>query len=236
MESQIQNPGTNVNPAYGSLEPPRRPSIFRSAIAIISANRGPYIVVNMAYYGLVLCGMMVAAVYPPVQQKLLATLDGQLKTSALLAPVARAYASGNVPLAAMLTFIINSAVGAFACITLPAALIPFSGFAVGFYRAAMWGLTLSPTSPKMLFAMLPHSVTLLLEGQGYVLPIFGCYLWGKWVVSPAKSGFATRREGYVAGLRVNVQLYSLILTVLAVSAVYEAVEVIAMMRLAEQFR
>jgi hypothetical protein len=45
-------------------------------------------------------------------------------------------------------------------------------------------------------------------------------------VHPSKAGFATSKAGYVAGLRAYMQLYSLILATLAVSAVHEAVEVI----------
>jgi hypothetical protein len=74
--------------------------------------------------------------------------------------------------------------------------------------------------------MLPRLFILLIEGQAYVLAIFGSYLWGRWVVHPSKAGFATSKAGYVAGLRANMQLYSLILATLAVSAVHEAVEVI----------
>jgi hypothetical protein len=215
MESQIESPK--------KIEP----SLFGSAIGIIGANRRPYIVINIVYYGLVLCAMIVAALYPALQHTLLASLQAQFQTNSLLAKVAKVYTSGNIPLAALVTFLVNSVLGAFASITLPSALIPFSGFLVGSYRPVIWGLLLSPTSHKLQLAMLPHSLTLLLEGQGYILAMFGSYLWGKWFLQPDKAGFATRKEGYLAGLRANVQLYSLILAVLAVAAVYEAIEVIA---------
>ena len=91
----------------------------------------------------------------------------------------------------------------------------------------MWGLLFSPTTRQTTHvAMLPRLFILLIEGQAYVLAIFGSYLWGRWVVHPSKAGFATSKAGYVAGLRANMQLYSLILATLAVSAVHEAVEVI----------
>jgi hypothetical protein len=122
--------------------------------------------------------------------------------------------------------------GAFACVTLPSSLIPFSGFVIGSYRAAIWGLCLSPTSPRMLLAMIPHSLTLLLEGEAYVVAMFGCYLWGKWLIRPASAGFPNSREAYRAGLRANLQLYRLILLLLPVAAVYEAIEVIGMTALA----
>ena len=46
------------------------------------------------------------------------------------------------------------------------------------------------------------------------------------------TGFPNSREGYRAGLRANIQVYRLILVLLAVAAVYESIEVIGMMALA----
>jgi hypothetical protein len=48
----------------------------------------------------------------------------------------------------------------------------------------------------------------------------------------AGAGFSNSREAYRAGLRANLQLYRLILLLLAVAAVYEAIEVIGMMAVA----
>jgi len=199
---------------------------IRKALGVIRANRKPYFAINGVYYGLVLCGMLVSSLFPAVQRLLMANIRASFE-SGLFSAVVKAYQSGNVPLAALLTFAINSALGAFAVITLPSIVIPFAGCAAGFIRATTWGLMLSPTNPRLLLAMLPHSIVLLLEGQAYVLAAFGCYLWGKWFLRPGGAGFATRADGYRAGFRANVQLYALILPLLAVSAVYEAVEVIA---------
>jgi len=207
---------------------------FHRALDVIRANRRPYFAVNAGYYGLVLCGMIVASFAPGLQQQLMARMNSAFEAG-MFRLVTEAYRSGNVPLAALLTFGVNSALGAFAVITLPSAVIPFAGCLMGCVRATMWGLMLSPTSPKLLLVMLPHSVVLLLEGQGYVLAAFGVYLWGKWILHPEGAGLATRGEGYLAGLRANLSLYWLILPVLAVSAVYEAVEVIGMMALAKGY-
>ena len=91
---------------------------------------------------------------------------------------------------------------------------------------------LSPTDPRLLLVMIPHSLTVLLEGEAYVVAMFGCYLWGKWLIRPASAGFPNSREAYHAGLRANLQLYRLVLVLLAVAALYEAIEVIGMMAIA----
>jgi hypothetical protein len=194
---------------------------FREAIGVILANRRPDIAFNALYYGLVLCGMIIAGIWPGLQEHLMARMRDAFEAG-LFKAVSAAYRSGNFPLAALLTFVVNSALGAFAVITLPSAVIPFAGCFTSFVRASMWGLMLSPTNPRLLLVMLPHSVVLLLEGQGYVLAAFGGYLWGKWLVRPESGGLTTHGEGYRAGLRANLALYRLILPVLAVAAVYEA--------------
>lgn len=196
-------------------------------LAIIRANLWPYIVINILYYGLVLCGMTVEALYPAARDRLLASHQVPVHANSVLDAAAKVYQSKNIPLAALVTFLVNSIIGAFASITLPSALIPFSGFVVGLCRPAVWGIWFSSTRSQV--TMLPRLLVLLIEGQAYILAIFGSYLWGRWVIHPTKSGFGTRTAGYRAGLRTNMQLYSLILATLAVSAIYEAVEVIGAM-------
>jgi hypothetical protein len=209
----------------------RAPASLEPCFALIRENGRAYFVLNLVYFGLVLLGFVVSALDPAIQKALQAAMRADFEHG-LLARVADLYRSGNVPMAALVTFAVNAVIGAFAVITLPSFLIPFAGFVAGCYRAAVWGLTLSPTDPRMLLAMIPHSLTILLEGEAYVVAMFGCYLWGKWLIQPASAGFPGFREAYRAGLRANLQLYRLILLLLAVSAVYEAIEVIGLIALA----
>jgi hypothetical protein len=221
-----------------SIEAPAPPSTARPALAplqscfaLIRENGGAYFGLNCLFFGLVFLGFMVSALDPPIQKALQAAVRAGLNHG-ILGRVADLYRSGNVPLAALATFLVNAVHGAFVCVTLPSCLIPFSGIVVGCVRAALWGLLLSPTNPKLLLVMIPHSVTLLLEGEAYVVAMFGCYLWGKWLIRPTSAVFSNSGEGYRAGLRANLQLYRLILILLAVAAVYESIEVIGIMALA----
>jgi hypothetical protein len=200
--------------------------IVRSCLATIRSNLRLYLGLNAAYYLGVLIAALFVAYHPSLQQHLLTNLKANL-AHGFLSHVARAYLSGNMVAAALETFLVNSILGAFAWITLPSFLIPFSGMATGFYRAVMWGLTLAPTDRARSLAMIPHSFCLLLEGQAYILAMFGSCLWGKWLIHPSRAGFSSGREAYLAGLAVNFRLYTVILPVLAISAVYESAEVIA---------
>ena len=205
---------------------------LRSAWQIVNKRRTAYVAINLGYYGLVLVGMLyVAVIDPAVQERLLADVAASL-TEGPLATVGGAYLGGNIAAAAALTFVVNFVVGAMLTITLPSLIVPFSGVALGAYRAVLWGLLLAPTSRDLSLVMIPHSLTLVLEGQAYVLAIFAAYVHGLAFLRPQWVGAASRRQGYVVGLKMTAQVYALVLLSLAAAAVYEALEVVAMVRLA----
>ncbi|HUW58856.1 MAG TPA: hypothetical protein VMZ92_19625 [Planctomycetota bacterium] len=109
-------------------------------------------------------------------------------------------------------------------------MIPFSGLLVGGWRAALWGLILSPASPDMRLPMIPHLLTLILEGQAYVLTMLAAYVQGNAFLRPRSVGTESHWRGYWLGLKDSARLYLLIILVLAVAAAYEAVEVIYLVR------
>ncbi|NIN66552.1 MAG: stage II sporulation protein M [Anaerolineae bacterium] len=205
---------------------------LRGAWGIITDHRRPYFVLNAAYYGLVVLGMTyVAVVDPALQEQLLSAVEGAFAEGPLAA-VGGAYLGGNVIAAAVLTFVFNLSVGSLLTITLPSLIVPFSGLLLGAYRAALWGLILAPTNTELALVMIPHSLTLLLEGQAYILAMLAVYVQGKAFLWPDSVGAANRSQGYVTGLKLSARLYLLVLFVLALAAVYEALEVTIMARLA----
>lgn len=113
-------------------------------------------------------------------------------------------------------------------ITLPSLVIPFSGLLLGAYRAILWGFLLSPTTPELRLVMIPHSLVLILEGQAYILAMLAAYVQGKAFLWPRSVGAATRRQGYGLGVKRSVRIYVLVVLLLAVAAVYEALEVFIM--------
>ena len=198
---------------------------FRRALAVVQENRRAYITFNAAYYGFVIAAMIYVAFNPEVQQQLLATVSESFSRGAL--SIARqAYEESRVLPAILATFLINLLLGSLAQLSLPSLLIPFSGLLVGFYRALMWGLLLSPASPELALPMLPHSITLILEGQAYVLVMLAIYSHGKAFLFPRSVGAGNHRNGYLEGLKQHGYLYVLVTLLLLIAAVYEALEVI----------
>ncbi len=203
---------------------------MKSALETIKESRRAYIVLNLVYYGLVICGMIYVAFNPSLQQSLL-ELVGSAFTEGPLSAVGSAYTGGQVLRAMVLTFVVNLFLGSIAVITLPSLVIPFSGLLTGAYRAVLWGLLLSPTTPVLRLVMIPHSLVLILEGQAYILAMLAAYVQGKAFLWPRSVGATTRRQGYGVGVKLSVRIYGLVVLLLAVAAIYEALEVIFIPRL-----
>jgi hypothetical protein len=96
---------------------------------------------------------------------------------------------------------------------------------VAIYRAVTWGLLLSPANPDLRLVMIPHSITLIIEGQAYILTMLAAYIHGRAFLWPKSVGVESRARGYLEGLKRTGKLYLLIILILAVAAIYEVIEV-----------
>jgi hypothetical protein len=203
---------------------------IKSAWVLVQANRRAYIVINVLYYGLVVLFMGVSAFNRPLQDELLRTI-GEAFMSGPLALVGQAYINAEVLKAIALTFLVNLFLGSLAVLTIPSLIIPFSGLLIGLYRAALWGLLFYPGHPDMQIIMIPHSLTLILEGQAYILALFGIYLQGRAFLWPKSAGVEGHWRGYLEGLKRTGKVYLLVILTLIVAAIYEVIEVVLMAKL-----
>jgi hypothetical protein len=206
-------------------------NLIQSAWALVQENRRAYIIINAVYYGLVIMFMIVAAFNRPLQDELLNAVGAAFMTGPL-AIVGEAYLNAEVLQAIGLTFVVNLVVGSLLYLTVPSLIIPFLGFLLGIYRAALWGLIFSPAHPDLRMLMLPHSITLILEGQAYILALFGVYLQARAFLWPHSVGLRRRGQGYMEGLKRTGKIYVLVVLTLAVAAVYEVLEVVLLAQLA----
>ncbi len=205
---------------------PVTPNLLRRSWAVVRADWGIYVGLNILYYGLVILGMIYVAFFNPGLQNTLIQAVGQSFTEGPLSAVGNAYGGGQVINATILTFVVNLFMGSLVTVTLPGLIIPFSGLLMGVYRAILWGLILSPANAGMAGPMIPHSLTLILEGQAYILAMLAVYIQGKAFLKPSAYGVAGHLRGYVEGLRRTGWIYLLIVLFLAVATIYEALEVI----------
>jgi hypothetical protein len=185
--------------------------------------------VHVIYFGLVIFGSWLIAGVPEMQTVLMSKVREALATRTNPLGVAgEAYLSGNVPLAAVVTFLINFVLGSLAMITLPSSILPGCGALLATIRAFAWGLILAPLSRAIALAMLPHSLTMLLEGEGYILATIFSILIPIYIVRRRLGRNVFTRFGHALMLGLKSQFW--IALVLAIAAIYEATEVILINR------
>jgi len=200
-------------------------NLIRRGWAIVKENWQAYIIINAVYYGLVAVFMVFAAFNQSLQVMLVKSVGAGF-TSGLFAFVGKTYGGRQVLAAMAITLVINLFLGTVLEITLPSLVVPFSGMVMGVVRAALWGLLLSPAYPPLRMLMIPHSLTLILEGQGYILGLLAVYVQGRAFLQPGSVGVEGHWAGYIEGLKRTGWLYSLVVLLLLVAAIYEALEVI----------
>lgn len=196
----------------------------------VRQHRRAYLVLNAVYYGLIVLAMLYVPFNAGLQQSLMEAV-GETFTQGPFSVLTNAYLDAQIIPAILLTFVVNLFIGSFATITLPSLIIPFSGLLMGGYRAIVWGLIYTPTSPQMAMILVPHSVTLLLEGQAYILAMFAVVLQGRAFLQPRTVGVTSHRAGYWQGLKLTWQIYILIVLVLAAAAIYEVLEAVLLLAL-----
>ena len=212
IATKVQFPQRPLTP---SAKHPLR-QFLRKPFQIIRDNFRAYLTINAIVYGLVITGMVAAMVFPNLGATQLATLEdngtGDLVRSLI-----------NTPWLFALTILgINVITVGVLLIVLPSAIVPFSGIALFAYKAFTLGLALAPTTKIMAVGLIPHSLTILIEFQAYILLMFGAYLLGRSWIRPATIGAQNHRQGYIRGLQQLGWLSLTALPLFIVGAIWEA--------------
>jgi hypothetical protein len=198
---------------------------LRLPLLEISKYKRLFLALHFIYFGVAILFMLVAYYLPELQVCLLAGIKSQVADgSGPLGVAGKAYMSKNILRAAVTTFAINLLLGSLAYITIPSIIIPAVGVLGATFRAIMWGLLLAPTFDALSGAMLPHSFTILLEGEAYIMAAFFGLLILVYLFRKAEGPNIPRRYG--KALLMNLRGNLLVAIVLAIAAIYEAIEVI----------
>ena len=218
---------------YGAGAARVRWAILGDPLTELSTHRRLIWSIHLVYFGIYV--VMAALVYrmPDLWNALQATIQNSLNgDSSTLEFAGKAYLSGNMAWAALVTFAINFLGGAIAYLTLPSCIVPGSATVLAGFRAATWGMLLAPATVVQARAMLPHAGVLLLEGEGYILATFFGLLLAVYLFRSAPEASVWSR--YRRGLAINLKASLLVALVLAVAAIYESIEVILMLKAAGQ--
>ena len=198
---------------------------FEGTLDVIKRYKRAYVTINVTYYGLVVVAMVFVSFFPELQEALIHTAARSFAEEPM-AGVAEAYLGGHVLRAISLTFLFNFFLGTLLVLFAPSMLIPFAGLFMGVVRAILWGLLLAPTTPELRITMIPHSGTLILEGQGYIIALLAVWVLGRAFVSPSSVGASSWTGAYLHGLKRSASLLSLAAVVLLIAAIYEALTLI----------
>ncbi|WP_419707209.1 hypothetical protein [Promicromonospora sp. NFX87] len=194
--------------------------LFRRALQTIQANRRAYLVLNAILYGSVLAGFGAGLLFPGLTaaQKESFEAGGQadLVRSLLENPwlFALAILANNALRAGLLNLV------------LPSMIVPFAGVVWYVYSLFTVGLLLAPADRDGWLVLVPHSLTVLMEVQAYVLLALGAYLLGRAWIWPRTVGAENRRQAYVSGLRQLGVLSLPALALLVVFAFYESFSIV----------
>jgi len=191
-------------------------SIIRTPFQIIRANLRVYLLLNALAYGTFVIGFVVGLLFPDLVAGRAQALEDDgtagLVTSLLSSPW----------LFALTILAVNALRLGLVTIVLPSLAVPFLGLATFAVWSVTTGVTLVPSTPEGWVALIPHSLTLVIELQAYILLLLGVFLLGRFWMRPQAVDARNRRQGYVRGLQHLGWLSIPSLILLVIGAIYEA--------------
>ena len=219
MQPQIRGVNSPRKPPNMQLTRTRN-SLLRKPLEIIRTNLRAYLVTNAVIYGLVVLGFVLGLIFPNLNQAQVDRLDDGGTTDLVLSLLENAW------LFALVIFSINTFRVSLLSIILPSLIIPFAGIAFFAYSTFIIGLTLAPADEAGWIALIPHSLTVIIEFQAYVIFVLGAYLHGKFWLRPQTIGAVNRRQGYLRGLQHIGWLAIPGVALLVIGALYESFSLI----------
>jgi hypothetical protein len=186
--------------------------------------------VNVFYFGFLLIGGCIALLRPDIQGYWLGILAGGLKAGPL-APVGTAIEAGKVLNLAFQIFKTNVISGTLTYITIPSLIFPPWALIIGAWRALLWGMAFVVPYGHLTFGKLVfHYVTMLIEGEAYVVAIFASLRQLVALIRPERFGERSRLRAYGWAIIDNFKLLLVVIVLLAIGAIYEAFEVLYILK------
>jgi len=215
---------------YGSLDRRLGGTWLGDPLRAIRRWRKLFVGLHVIVFGGVLVFFALAYQVPQAETAARGMIHEMIRSgSGPLGVAGSAYASGNILLAAGATFAVNFLWATVLTTFLPSAIVPGSGLVVMLLRVALVGLALAPSTVPAAGLMIPHSVTLLVEMEAYILATFFGLLIPIYVLRTQEGPTVLSRYG--RALMLNLKGLIIVAAILAIAALYEATEVILQLRL-----
>ncbi|MFD6140581.1 hypothetical protein [Promicromonospora sp. NPDC060271] len=194
--------------------------LFRRALRTIRANRRAYLALNAIMYGSFLLGFGTGLLFPDLTAAQKESFEGGGQADLVRSLLENPWLFALVILAnnALRASLLN--------LVLPSMIVPFAG--IVWYACTLFpvGLILAPVDRDGWLVLIPHSLTVVMEIQAYVLFSLGAYLLGRAWIWPRTVDAENRRQAYAGGLRQLGVLSLPALALLVVFALYEAFSIV----------
>ena len=194
--------------------------VLRTPLQIIRSDLRAYLALNAVAYGLLLLGMALGLLFPELNAATTGAMDDNGDTDLVVSLLSSPW------LFAATIFAVNIGRIALASTLLPSLVVPFLGIGIFAVFAVRTGMVITPVDHATSMALIPHSLTVVIEFQAYVLLLLGAFILGRSWLRPATISAATRRQGYVRGLRSIGWLALPALALLVIGAIYESFSLI----------
>ena len=178
------------------------------------------------YYGLVIIGLAIGLLYPPVSTGTGGSIASQFST--LFPGLMHAIGAGDILKIIATIFAFNSIFGSFLAITLLN--LVGLGTLVFIYRPIMWGLIYAPTSASATMLLIAVIPTLILEGVAYVIAFAASLDFVLALAKPKSLGEESRFKAWKKAWVYNLKSYVLVLIMLIVAAVVESITLVSLAR------
>ncbi|MCS5717717.1 hypothetical protein N1027_06165 [Herbiconiux sp. CPCC 205763] len=203
--------------------------LIRKPFGIIRENLRIYLVLNALAYGLFLVGFAIGLIFPDLSAGRAEALENDGTADLVLSLIS------NPWLFALVILLVNTFQLSLLTIVLPSLIIPFSGIVAFSVWVVITGVTLVPADGAGWVALIPHSLTLIIELQAYILVLTGVFLLGKFWLRPRSIGAANHRTGYLRGLQHLGRLAVPAFLLLIVGAIWEAFSLIYLVHPLQQW-
>jgi hypothetical protein len=189
---------------------------LRRPVQLIRADLRVYLLLNAVVYGLVVIGIIVGVLFPSLVDRQTASLEADGTADLVFSLLS------NPWLFAVTILGVNTFRIGLLTILLPSLVVPFGGVIAFIFWTAITGVTIAPTTANHWVALIPHSLTVVIEFQAYILLAFGAFLIGRSWLRPRTVDAVNHRQGYVRGLKRFGTMAIPALALLVIGAIYEA--------------
>lgn len=206
---------------------------MKETVRILKQNKRLYIALNLLFYGSIVVGLLYGLLRPDIGEEMAKWGVSALIEAPPTAPAIFAYLRGSFVAAAVLTFLGNL----FMCsisiglgLVFPPIVVLVIPFLTG--MGFLWGAAFGPVVASIgSWRPVVHLLAFAIEGQSIVLVLFIMLRTCDAVLRPERFGETSRWSAYRRALAQTGRLYVLIVVILLVGAIYEAFEILYIVKI-----